>query len=288
MPQIYAISNQKGGCGKTSLSLNTGAALVRMGYKVCIIDCDPQANATMALGYPQPDELPITLPYIMNALIQTGGTNQTEVAEMLYSREYVLHAQGMDFIPSSIELTAIENTLINTMSRENVLKKLISHIKDDYDFILLDCMPSLNFITINALNAADRVLIPMQPQFFSAKGLELLLSTIANVRENLNPNLIIEGALITMYDQRLKFHRETLDIVSSTYGKFFRVFDTKIPISVRVTETQAKGRSIFDHDPKGKIAESYAAFARELIENSSTTNNAEQNAPLEKELVANG
>ncbi len=189
MSITYAVSNQKGGCGKTSLSLNLGAALARMGYRVCLCDADPQANMTMALGYPQPDELPVTLPHIMQEIIRNGG--KTENTELIQKREYILRAQGMDFIPSSIELTGIENILINTMSRENVLKKFIASLKDEYDFVLLDCMPSLNFVTINALNAADRVLIPMQPQFFSAKGLELLLSTIANVRENLNPNLSV-------------------------------------------------------------------------------------------------
>jgi chromosome partitioning protein len=265
MSTIYAVSNQKGGCGKTSLTLNLGAALARMGYKVCLCDVDPQANMTMALGYPQPDELPVTLPHVMREIIENGAG--PERSELLRKREYILHSQGMDFVPSSIELTGTENILINTVSRENVLKKLIGLFKDEYDFILLDCMPSLNFVTINALNAADRVLIPMQPQFFSAKGLELLLSTIANVRENLNPDLAIEGALITMFDGRLNFHREVLNIVKTAYGDCFRIFDTKIPVSVRVTETQAQGRSIFDHDPRGKIAQGYAAFAKELITN---------------------
>ena len=265
MSITYAVSNQKGGCGKTSLCLNLGASLARMGYKVIIVDCDPQANATMALGCPQPDELPVTLPHIMQDIINAGG--RVENSELLAKREYILNAQGMDFVPSSIDLTAIENILINTMSRENILKKFIGYIKDAYDFVLLDCMPSLNFVTINALNAADRVLIPMQPQFFSAKGLELLLSTISNVKENLNPNLLIEGALITMYDSRLNFHKEVFDIVTKAYGRYFRIFDTKIPVSVRVTETQARAQSIFDHDPRGRIAESYAAFAKELIAN---------------------
>ena len=265
MSVVYAVSNQKGGCGKSTLCLNLGAALSRTGYKVAIVDCDPQANATMALGCQQPDELPVTLPHIMQDIISAGG--RIEKSALLPKREYILHAQGMDFVPSSIELTGIENVLINTISRENVLKKFVGYIKDAYDFVFLDCMPSLNFVTINALNAADRVLIPMQPQFFSAKGLELLLSTIANVRENLNPNLTIEGALITMYDGRLNFHREVLDIVSGAYGQYFRIFDTKIPVSVRVTETQARAQSIFDHDPRGKIAEAYAAFAKELVGN---------------------
>jgi chromosome partitioning protein len=221
----YAISNQKGGVGKTTLTLNLGASLARTGYRVLICDCDPQANATMALGCPQPDELPVTLPHIMQEIISKGG--KTENSELLRKRKCILQSQGVDFVPSSIELTGIENILINTMSRENVLKKFINSVKGEYDFILLDCMPSLNFVTINALNAADRVLIPMQPQYFSAKGLELLLSTIANVRENLNPNLIIEGALITMFDSRLNFHRDVLTNVTAAYGKYFKIFDTK-------------------------------------------------------------
>jgi chromosome partitioning protein len=265
MSITYAVSNQKGGCGKTSLCLNLGASLARMGYKVCTVDCDPQANATMALGYQQPDELQVTLPHILNEIINNSG--KTENSELIQKREYILNAQGMDLVPSSIELAGIENILINTISRENILKKFIAYIKDEYDFLLLDCMPSLNFVTINALNAADRILIPMQPQFFSAKGLELLLSTVANVRENLNPNLTIEGALITMFDSRLKFHSEVVDIVKNVYGCYFRIFETRIPVSVRVTETQAQGRSIFDHDPRGRIAKAYAAFSKELITN---------------------
>ena len=262
---VFTVSNQKGGCGKTSLCLNLGASLARMGYKVVIIDCDPQANATMALGCQQPDELPVTLSHIMSEIIENGG--KIENSDLLQRREYILHSQDMDFVPSSIDLTGIENILINTMSRESILKKFVCYIKDAYDVVLLDCMPSLNFITINALNAADRVLIPMQPQFFSAKGLEMLLSTIAKVKNELNPGLMIEGALITMYDHRLKFHRETMDIVTSAYGQYFRIFDTKIPVSVRVTETQAQNRSIFDLDPRGRIAESYTTFAKELIAN---------------------
>ncbi|MDR1702752.1 MAG: ParA family protein [Sporomusaceae bacterium] len=265
MSKVYAIANQKGGCGKTSLTLNLGACLARMGYRVCLCDCDPQANMTMALGYPQPDELPITLPHIMQEIISVGF--KPEKSSLLKKRKYILNAQRMDFIPSSIELTGIENILINTMSRENVLKKFINHIKGEYNFILLDCMPSLNFVTINALNAADRVLIPMQPQYFSAKGLELLLGTIANVKENLNPDLTIEGALVTMYDKRLNFHRNVLNTVTDAYGKYFQIFETKIPVSVRVTETQASGQSIFEHDPKGRVAEAYSLFAKELTEN---------------------
>ncbi len=159
MSITYAISNQKGGCGKTTLTLNLGASLARMGLKVLIIDCDPQGNATMALGCQQPDELPVTLPHVMQSIISAGG--KAENSELLQKREYILSAQGMDFVPSSIELSGMENILINTMSRENVLKKFVNYVKDAYDVVFLDCMPSLNVLTVNALNAADRVLIPM-------------------------------------------------------------------------------------------------------------------------------
>jgi len=263
MSITYAVANQKGGVGKTTLTLNLGASLAKLGYRVMVVDCDPQANATMALGYSQPDELPVTLPHIMGEIISAGG--RLNNCELLHRRGYIFNAQGMDFIPSSIDLSGIENILLNTISRENVLRKVVGYIKADYDYIILDCAPSLNFVTINALNAADRILIPMQPQFFSAKGLELLLSTIGSVRENLNPDLIVAGALITMYDNRLNFHREVLDEVKSACGPYFRIFDTKIPISVRVTETQARAQSVFDCDPKGRIAQGYAVFTEELM-----------------------
>ena len=260
---ILGIANQKGGVGKTSLALNLGVSLARMGYRVLTVDADAQANLTMALGCQQPDELPITLPHIMNEIINNGF--KPEQSELIRNREYILHSQGIDFIPSNIELAGIENLLINTMSRENVLKKFINYIKDDYDWILCDTMPSLNFVTINVLNAANKIIIPTQPEFFSAKGLELLLSTIKKIKETLNPNLEIEGVLVTMYDNRLNFHREVVNIITDAYSKYFRIFDTKIPKSIKVTETQARSVSIFEHDPNGRIAESYLKFAKELI-----------------------
>jgi len=258
MSKIITVANQKGGCGKTTLVLNLGAALSRMGYKICLIDCDPQANMTMALGYQQPDELPVTIPNLIQEII--GGGLKTD------KKDFILHAQNMDFIPSNIELSAIENILLNSISRENVLKKLLSVVKGDYDFILLDTMPSLNFITINALNATDSVLIPMQPQYFSAKGIELLMTTIKNVKDNLNPNLSIDGILMTMYDNRLNFHKEVVETVAANYGKYLKIFETKIPISIRVTEMQARAQSVFDNDPASKISESYTNFAKEFID----------------------
>lgn len=257
MAKIITVANQKGGCGKTTLALNLGSALSRMDYKVCLIDCDPQANMTMALGYEQPDELPVTIHTLIIEIINDEVKTD--------KKDFMLNSQNIDFIPANIELSTIENILVNSISRENVLKKFLNRIKNDYDFIIIDTMPSLNFMTINAMNAADSILIPMQPQYFSAKGLELLLSTIANVRKNLNRKLKIEGILMTMYDNRLNFHKEIIEVINENYGKNVRIFKTKIPISIRVTEMQARAQSVFDNDPTSKISESYSNFANELI-----------------------
>jgi len=257
MSRIITVANQKGGCGKTTLVLNLGAALSRMGYNICLIDCDPQANMTMSLGCQQPDELPVTIPNLIQEII-SGGLKSDK-------KDFILRSQNMDFIPSNIELSAAENILLNSISRENVLKKLLDVVKGDYDFILIDTMPSLNFITINALNASDSVLIPMQPQYFSAKGIELLMTTIRNVKEHLNRNLSIDGILMTMYDNRLNFHKEVVENIVENYGKYLKIFETKIPISIRVTETQARAQSIFDNGPTSKISESYTNFANEFL-----------------------
>jgi chromosome partitioning protein len=219
----------------------------------------------MVLGCHQPDELPITLSHVMQELINTNF--DVENSTLIQNRGYILKNQNIDFIPSNISLIGIENILVNVMSRENVLKGFINHIKDDYDYILIDTMPSLNLITVNALNAADSVLIPMQPQYLSAKGLEMLLSTIGNIKKVLNPSLEIEGVLITMYDNRLTFHKEIVDSMVNGFGNRLKIFNTKIPVSVRVTETQAKAASIFDYDPNGKISEGYKNFTKELITN---------------------
>lgn len=262
-PVVYAIANQKGGVGKTTLTLNLGASLTRMGYKVCLIDCDPQANMTMALGCNQPDELPVTIPDIIQEIIKPDFDEDT--SELLQKREYILQSQDMDFIPSSIELADIENLVLNAISRENVLKKLINYIKGNYDYILIDTMPSLNIMVVNVLNTADKVLIPVQPQFFSAKGLELLFSSIGNIKRKLNPKLEIAGALVTMYDNRINFHKETVKKIEETFSEYVRIFNTKIPMSIKATESQALSVSIFEHDPTGKIAENYELFTRELL-----------------------
>jgi len=263
MCKIYAISNQKGGVGKTTLTLNLGASLAKAGKKVCLIDCDPQANMTMGLGYMQPDELPVTIPDMIQNIINPGFSEK--ISGLIEKREYILKAENLDFIPSSIRLANVESILSGAIGRENVLKKLIKRIKEDYDYILLDTMPSLSVMTINALTAADRVLIPVQPQFFSAKGLELLFSTINGVKQELNPSLEIAGAVITMYSDRINFHKEAVKMIEAAFGQHFKIFSAKIPMSIKATESQARSMSIFEHDPAGKVAESYENLTRELL-----------------------
>jgi len=263
-PVVYAIANQKGGVNKTTLTLNLGMCLTRMGYKVCLVDCDPQANLTMILGNPQPNKIPVALPNVIFDLVNSDLDPAN--SELLQSREFILNSFDMDFIPSNKNLTGAENMLVGVMSRENVLKKIINFIKNDYDYILVDTMPSLNLITINALNAADSVIIPVQPHYLSAKGLELLLSTIKSIKDNLNPNLSIAGILITMYDNRLILHKEMIDILVETFDEL-KIFKTKIPVSVRIAEAQAKSISIFDYGPSEKISELYKEFTKELLEN---------------------
>jgi chromosome partitioning protein len=264
---IYAIANQKGGVGKTTLTVNLGISLARMGKRVCLIDCDPQANLTMVLGYPQPDKIPVTLPNLIYELVNENL--KVENSELLPKRDYILRGLDMDFIPSNKNLTATENMLVGVIGRESILKKIITYIKDDYDYILIDTMPSLNLITINALNAADKVIVPVQPQYLSAKGLELLFSTIENIKDNLNTKLIIDGVLITMYDNRLTLHKEMADVITETF-KNLKIFNTKIPMSVRIAETQAKSVSIFDYAQSGKISEIYEQFTKELISGETT------------------
>jgi chromosome partitioning protein len=264
MARIITVANQKGGVGKTTLTLNLGICLSRMGKRVCLLDCDPQANLTMIMGYHKPKQLPANLPSLMIDFI--NADLKSEESEILQKREYILKAFDMDFIPSNMNLTGVENILINEMNRENVLKKIVNHIEDDYDYILIDTMPSLNLMTINALNAADSVIVPMQLQYLSAKGLELLLSTIEKIQYNLNPNLKVDGILITMYDNRLTFHKEMLETIGETFNGL-KIYETKIPISIRVAETQAKSTNIFDYDPNGKISESYDEFTKEFIKN---------------------
>lgn len=258
-PTIIALSNQKGGVTKTTTCANLGIGLAMQGKKVLVVDIDPQASLTISLGYPQPDTLPITITDLMKKVI---------LDKPISPGEGILHQkEGVDLLPASIELAGLEASMVNVMSRETILRQVLNEIGKPYDFILLDCMPSLGMLTINALAVADSVLIPVQAQYLSAKGLEQLLQTIAKVRRQINPNLRIEGILLTMVDSRTNNARDISNLIRETYGGKIKVFGTDIPLSVRAAEISAEGKSIFSHDPKGKVAAAYKELTQEVLAN---------------------
>ena len=254
--KIYSVCNQKGGCSKTFTSISFGVGLARRGKRVLLIDMDAQGSMTASLGYTQPDDMDHTLADVLGGIIRDGKVPEGD---------FILHhEEGIDFIPANIELSGLEVTLVNTMSRETVLREYLKTVRDDYDAIILDCMPSLGMLTINALAAADSVIIPVQSQYLSVRGMEQLIRTISKVKRQINPKLTIEGILITMADMRTNYAKEIVDLLHDTYDGKLRIFKSIIPMSVRAAETSAEGKSIFAHDPAGKVAAAYTAFTEEV------------------------
>ena len=258
-PTVIAVVNQKGGTAKTTTVENLGIGLAREGKKVLLVDTDPQGSLTISLGYPRPDELEITLFDLLNKTI-----NEDSVS----AGEGILHqAEGIDLIPANISLAGLEVALVNTMNRERILKQFLEPVKGNYDYVLLDCMPSLGMLTVNALAAADVALVPVQANYLSAKGLEQLLQTINKVKRQINPKLRIEGILLTRVDGRTNYGREISSLIRDTYGGHIKIFNSEIPRSVRAAEISAEGKSIFLHDPKGKVAEAYQNLTKEVMTN---------------------
>jgi len=256
--KVIALANQKGGTGKTTTAVNLGIGLAAQGKKVLLVDADAQGNLTDSLGYQEPDNLSVSLATILtkNMMEEPYETNEG----------LLQHTEGVDLMPGNIELSAIEVSLVNTMSRETVLRSYINTVKDRYDYVLIDCMPSLGMMTINALAAADSVIIPVQAHYLPAKGMTQLLQTIARVRRQINPKLTIEGVLLTMVDNRTNFAKDISFVLRRDYGDKLRVFQTEIPLSIRAAETSAQGKSIYAFDPHGKAAKAYQAFTKEVLE----------------------
>lgn len=222
-----------------------------------LVDMDPQASLTISLGHPRPDELPVTISDMMQKVIMD---------EEIQPHEGILtHPEGVDLMPASISLSGLEVSLVNAMSRESILKQYLEPLKKNYDFIILDCMPSLGMLTVNALAASDQLIVPVQSQYLSAKGLEQLLQTVNKVKRQINPKLRIEGILLTMVDVRTNNAKEIASLIRETYGSRLKVFDVEIPRSVRAAEISAEGKSIFAHDPGGKVAAAYKKLTKEVI-----------------------
>lgn len=257
MCRVIAIANQKGGVGKTTTTSNLGIGLARQGKKVLLIDADAQGSLTASLGIREPDRLEITLATIMGNII-----NDEEIRS---DYGILSHDEGVDFIPGNIELSGLETSLINVMSRETVLRTYIELQRDNYDYILIDCMPSLGMITINVFTCADSILIPVQAAYLPIKGLEQLIKTIGKVKRQINQKLEIEGILLTIVDNRTNYAKDISNLLIENYGGKVHIFENSIPMSVRAAEISAEGVSIYKHDPNGKVASAYKSLTKEVL-----------------------
>ena len=246
MTKVIAVVNQKGGVGKTTTTLNLGYALANQDKKVMLIDLDPQGSLTISLGMDNNDELKNTIASLMALAIEDKQLPEKE--------NYIIHTGKLNLIPCNIELSAIEFSLVNAMSREMILKYIIDEFKSDYDYIIIDCSPSLGMLTINALAACDSVIIPVTPEYLSAKGLELLLMTIMRTQKRINPHIQIDGILITMYTQRMNLSKAVKKMIEETYGETLHIYESCIPKSIKVGESTLQSKSIIEYDEKNKVS----------------------------------
>ena len=255
--KVIAICNQKGGVGKTTTTVNLGVGLAKEGKKVLLIDADPQGDLTTCFGWHDNDDLKDTLASQIAKMIRE---------EPVDKRIGILkHEEGIHLIPANLELSGLEMMLVNTMSRETALREYLKDIKGSYDYVLIDCMPSLGMITINALSAADSVIIPVQAQYLPVKGMTQLVQTINRVKK-INPHLKIDGIVMTLVDGRTNLAKTVSETLKRNYGNVIKIYDAKIPIAVKAAEMATKGVSIYSYDKNGPVAKAYQKLTKEVIE----------------------
>ncbi len=258
MGKIIAVFNQKGGVGKTTTTMNVAAGLRDMGKNVLAIDLDPQGSLTTCFGF-EPAEMEKTISQLLEALIRRAPVESIS--------DYIVEKNGMSLIPANITLSVTDVGIVTATAREYLLQKLLLGIKDEYDYILIDCLPSLGMLAINALTAADSIIVPIKAQYLDIKGFELLLSTLNLVKEETNRKLSVAGIVITMYDSRIKLAKQVAEALHDTYGSLgIKIFNTIISQSTKAAEASIEGKDIYAYSKDSKTSSEYAALTQEVLE----------------------